>query len=150
MINEAIDRLTGIIIEYPDRFQSIPEAKFSFKPSPQKWSKKEILGHLIDSATNNHQRFIRAQFEEKPEIYYDEDMWVQYNYYNELSSKQLIHFWTAYNKQLVEIMKRIPVENLLRECKMRDGRYLTLDYLVNDYVVHLQHHLDQIFGSEDF
>ena len=150
MIDEAIDKLARIIIEYPDRFQSISEAKFSFRPSPRKWSKKEILGHLIDSATNNHQRFIRAQFEEKPEIYYDEDMWVQYNYYNELSSKQLIHFWTAYNKQLVEIMKRIPAENLLKECKMRDGRYLTLDYQVNDYVVHLQHHLDQIFGSEDF
>jgi len=150
MIDEAIDKLARIIIEYPDRFQSISEAKFSFRPSPRKWSKKEILGHLIDSATNNHQRFIRIQFEEKPEIYYDQDMWVYHNHYNDIPSKQLIHFWALYNLQLIEIMKRIPAENLLKECKMRDGRYLTLDYLVNDYVVHLQHHLDQIFGSEDF
>jgi len=150
MVDESIERTNQLISEYSELLNAISESEFSAKPSPGKWSKKEILGHLIDSATNNHQRFIRAQFEEKPEIYYDEDMWVQYNYYNELSSKQLIHFWTAYNKQLVEIMKRIPAENLLKECKMRDGRYLTLDYLVNDYVVHLQHHLDQIFGSEDF
>ena len=60
MIEEAIHKLTAIVIEYPARFQSIPEAQFSFKPSPKKWSKKEILGHLIDSATNNHHRFIRA------------------------------------------------------------------------------------------
>jgi len=144
MINEAINKLTAIVAEYPQRFQSIAEDKFSFKPSPQKWSKKEILGHLIDSATNNHQRFIRAQFEDKPEIYYDQDMWVQHNHYNDMPLNQLIHFWTAYNLQLIEVMKRIPVENLMLECKMRDGNYRTLDYLVNDYVVHLQHHLNQI------
>ena len=88
MIDEAIHKLTAIVAEYPDRFLRIPETKFSFKPSPQKWSKKEILGHLIDSATNNHHRFVRVQFEDKPAIYYDQDMWVYYNYYNELSSKQ--------------------------------------------------------------
>ena len=149
MIDEAIHKLTAIVAEYPDRFQRILETQFSFKPSPQKWSKKEILGHLIDSATNNHQRFVRVQFEDKPAIYYDQDMWVYYNHYNELSSKQLIHFWTAYNLQLIEVMKRIPGENLMRQCKMRDSDYLTLDYLMNDYVVHLQHHLYQIFSSEN-
>ena len=150
MIEEAIHKLTAIVIEYPARFQSIPEAQFSFKPSPKKWSKKEILGHLIDSATNNHQRFIRAQFENKPAIYYDQDLWVRYNHYHELSLEQLIHFWTVYNEQLIGLMKRIPVENLLLECKMRDGSYRTLDFLLNDYVVHLQHHLDQICDSKDF
>ena len=103
MINEAINKLTAIVAEYPERFQGIAEDKFSFKPSPEKWSKKEILGHLIDSATNNHQRFIRAQFEDKPEIYYDQDMWVQYNHYNDMPLSQLIHFWTAYNLQLIEL-----------------------------------------------
>ena len=148
MIHEAINLLGAIVTEYPGRFQSISETEFSLKPSPKKWSKKEILGHLIDSATNNHQRFVRVQFEDKPEISYDQDMWVDYNHYNELSLKQLIHFWTLYNLHLIEVMKKIPAENLLRECKMRDGKYLTLDYLVNDYVVHLQHHLDQICDSK--
>lgn len=145
MINEAIDKLAAIVIAYPERFQSIPAEKFSCKPSPQKWSKKEILGHLIDSATNNHQRFIRAQFEDRPEIYYDQDMWVQFNHYNDMPLNQLIHFWTVYNLQLIEVIKRIPVENLILECKMRDGNYLTLDYLVNDYVQHMEHHIRQIF-----
>lgn len=145
MIGDAIKKLTEYCIEFPELLKGISEIKFSIKPSPGKWSKKEILGHLIDSATNNHQRFIRVQFENRPAIFYDQDNWVAYNHYNELTAKQLIRFWTVYNKQLIEIIKRIPEENLLRECKMRDGKYVTLHFLINDYVTHLEHHISQIF-----
>ena len=145
MVNEAIKQLSEIIEEYSELLKSISDTKYSMKPSPEKWSKKEILGHLIDSATNNHQRFIRAQFENNPAIFYDQDMWVAHSHYNELPVKQLISFWKVYNKHLLEIIKRIPAENLMRECKMRDGKLVTLEYLVNDYVTHLQHHLKQIF-----
>lgn len=146
MIDQAIKRLTELTLELPELLKGISEIKFSIKPSPEKWSKKEILGHLIDSATNNHQRFIRVQFEKRPAIFYEQDNWVRYHYYNELPAKQLIRFWTAYNKQLIEIIKRIPEENLVLECKMRDGKFVTLDYLVNDYVTHLEHHINQIFN----
>lgn len=145
MIDAAIKKLTELTIELPELLKGISEMKFSAKPSPQKWSKKEILGHLIDSATNNHHRFIRVQFENKPAIFYDQDNWVHYSHYNELTAKQLVRFWTVYNKHLLEILKRIPAENLQRECKMRDGKYVTLEFLVNDYVTHLQHHINQIF-----
>jgi hypothetical protein len=145
MTEDAIKKLTDIIIELPELLKGMSELKSSAKPSPNKWSKKEILGHLIDSATNNHQRFIRVQFENRPSIFYDQDMWVLYNHYNELPAKQLIRFWTLYNKHLLEIIKRIPEENLLRECKMRDGKYVTLDFLINDYITHLEHHINQLF-----
>jgi hypothetical protein len=145
MVNEAIKQLSEIIEEYSELLKGISDTKYSMKPSPEKWSKKEILGHLIDSATNNHQRFIRAQFENNPAIFYDQDMWVAHSHYNELPVKQLIRFWKVYNKHLLEIIKRIPAENLMRECKMRDGNHVTLQFLVDDYVTHLQHHLKQIF-----
>jgi hypothetical protein len=145
MVDEAIKELNEIIEEYSELLKSVSDMKYSIKPSPDKWSKKEILGHLIDSATNNHQRFIRVQFENKPSIFYDQDKWVAHSHYNELPVKQLIRFWTLYNKQLLEIIKRIPAENLMRECKMRDGKQVTLELLVNDYITHLQHHLKQIF-----
>lgn len=145
MIDQAIKRVTELLLELPELLKGISEMKFSAKPSPGKWSKKEILGHLIDSATNNHHRFIRIQFENKPVIFYDQDNWVHYNHYNELPAKQLIRFWTAYNNHLIEIMKKIPQENLLRECKMRDGKLVTLEFLINDYVTHLEHHIKQIF-----
>jgi hypothetical protein len=145
MVNEAIKQLSEIIEEYSELLKGISDTKYSMKPSPEKWSKKEILGHLIDSATNNHQRFIRAQFENNPAIFYDQDMWVAHSHYNELPVKQLIRFWKVYNKHLLEIIKRIPAENLMRECKMRDGNHVTLQFLIDDYVTHLQHHLKQIF-----
>jgi hypothetical protein len=145
MVNEAIKQLSEIIEEYSELLKGNSDTKYSMKPSPEKWSKKEILGHLIDSATNNHQRFIRAQFENNPAIFYDQDMWVAHSHYNELPVKQLIRFWKVYNKHLLEIIKRIPAENLMRECKMRDGNHVTLQFLIDDYVTHLQHHLKQIF-----
>jgi hypothetical protein len=145
MVDESIKKMSEIIEEYSELLKSISDMKYSMKPSPEKWSKKEILGHLIDSATNNHQRFIRVQFENKPAIFYDQDLWVAHSHYNELPVKQLIRFWTVYNKHLLEIIKRIPAENLMRECKMRDGNHVTLQFLVDDYVTHLQHHLKQIF-----
>ena len=145
MVDEAIKKLIEIIEEYSELLKSVSDMKYSIKPSPEKWSRKEILGHLIDSATNNHQRFIRVQFENKPAIFYDQDMWVTHSHYNELPVKQLVRFWTLYNKQLLEIIKRIPAENLMRECKMKDGKLVTLEFLVNDYVTHLRHHLKEIF-----
>ena len=145
MIDDAIKKLIRITEEFPELLKSISEMKFSVKPAPNKWSKKEILGHLIDSAANNHQRFIRVQFEHRPLIAYDQNSWVTYNHYNELTAKQLIRFWFVYNKHLIEIIKRIPEENLERECKMKDGKVVTLDFLINDYVVHLEHHLNTLF-----
>jgi len=145
MIDDAIKKLTELTAEFSELLKSISELRFSIKPSSGKWSKKEILGHLIDSATNNHQRFIRAQFENKPTIFYDQDNWVHYNYYNELPARQLIRFWTIYNKHLIEVIKRIPEESLLNQCKMKNGKNVTLDFLINDYVAHLEHHLRQIF-----
>ena len=97
---------------------------------------------LIDSATNN-QRFIRAQFEHNPEIRYDQVKWNEFNFYREIDSAQIISFWTIYNKQLVEILKRLPSNNLDRQVKVGEA-LLTLQFLINDYVEHLEHHLKQI------
>jgi hypothetical protein len=143
MIDNAISRLTYIIEKVPSILAEIGEEKMSLKPLPNKWSKKEIIGHLIDSATNNHQRFVRGQFETLPEIRYEQDKWNEYGFYQQIDSKQIISFWTIYNKQLIEIIKRIPTENLKRQIKVGEN-LLTLDFLIADYVEHLEHHLKQV------
>jgi len=143
MIEKAISRLSFIIDKVPNILTQICEEKMSEKPSPNKWSKKEIIGHLIDSATNNHQRFVRGQFEDVPEIRYDQNKWNEYSFYQQIDSEQIISFWTIYNKQLIEIIKRIPTENLIREIKIGD-KYFTVEFLIDDYVEHLEHHLKQI------
>lgn len=139
-----IEKLEKLIALIPDLLFQINENEFGLKPSQDKWSKKEILGHLIDSATNNHHRFIRAQYEDKPMIVYEQTQWNKFNFYSDLESKQIIAFWTIYNEHLLEIMKRFEAENFLKECKSNDGKMYTIEFYMNDYVEHLEHHLQQI------
>ena len=143
MIEKALNRLEYIINLTPKMLTEISEENMSTKPSPTKWSKKEIIGHLIDSATNNHHRFVRGQFENIPEISYDQNNWNEFSFYNQIESKQIISFWTIYNKQIIEIIKRIPKENLEKQIKIGNN-ILTLEFLIIDYVEHLEHHLKQI------
>jgi len=143
MIEKAINRLNCIIDTAPKLLTEISEENMSAKPLADKWSKKEILGHLIDSATNNHQRFVRGQFEHNPEIRYDQNKWNEFSYYQKIDSSQIINFWTIYNRQLIEIIKRIPIENLTNQIRIGEN-LLTLEFIIIDYVDHLEHHLKKI------
>jgi hypothetical protein len=144
MIAEPTKRLQYLCDVIPVLLVNIPEEDLSRKPAPGKWSKKEILGHLIDSATNNHQRFVRAQFENIPTITYDQNNWNSCSHYNEISGKHLILFWAIYNRHLVELIKRIPPEHLTKECNTGYETNYTIEWLIDDYVRHLEHHLKQI------
>ena len=141
---DAANRLTFLTSLIPPKLRSIKEQEFNYKPAPGKWSKKEILGHVIDSATNNHQRFIRIQFEDKPIIYYDQDYWNNAAHYNQFDSRQLIDFWKDYNLFLIEIVKRIPEEKLSRTGLLKDKSSAPLFWYITDYVDHLEHHLRQL------
>lgn len=143
MINHSIQRLQWLTNTIPPLLSQISEADFAAKPLPNKWSKKEVLGHLIDSSTNNHQRFVRGQFEDMPAIQYDQNGWNEYSYYQEMDSRQLITFWTIYNQHLAAILQHIPAARLDRQVKVYEQPY-TLIFLINDYVAHLEHHLRQI------
>jgi hypothetical protein len=144
MTEKPIQRLQYLCTTIPPLLSKIKEDNFSSKPSSDKWSKKEILGHLIDSATNNHQRFVRVQFEHVPTISYDQIKWNSHTHYNQIDSKHLISFWAAYNLHLVELIKLIPKDNLTRECNIGRDTPVTLQWLIDDYVRHLEHHLKQI------
>jgi hypothetical protein len=124
--------------------KEIPENEFSLKPAPGKWSKKEILGHLIDSATNNHQRFVRAPFDNMPRIVYDQDNWNKHSYHQLAGQKDIIDFWEMYNRYLLFIIKHIPQEDQDKQCLTNDPVPNTLGWLIEDYVVHMEHHLKQI------
>ena len=142
-IENAINKLHYSIEKSPILLSEISEENMLIKKSPSKWSKKEILGHLVDSATNNHHRFIRGQFENNFEISYDQNKWNEFSFYQEIDSGQIINFWTIYNKQLLEIIKRIPTEKLKNQIRIED-KLVTLEFLIIDYVEHIEHHLKQI------
>jgi hypothetical protein len=123
-------------------------AQVSIKISPDKWSKKEILGHLIDSAANNHQRFVRAGYGASGAFPpYDQNEWVRLQHYNELDWKGLIALWTAYNRHLCNILERLPTGVLSSPCNIGKEEPAPLEFVIKDYLRHLRHHLDQIVGE---
>jgi hypothetical protein len=144
MIENTINSLRHLCDIIPPLLDKIPEENFSKKPAPEKWSKKEILGHLIDSASNNHQRFVRVQFEEMPRIAYNQNDWNRASRYNQMDKSHLINFWAIYNRHLVEIISRIPRNDLERELEIHEEKPVTLGFVINDYLVHLEHHLHQL------
>lgn len=144
IVIENLERLAYLCNAIPLLLAELSESELSYKPLVDKWSKKEILGHLVDSATCNHQRFVRAQFETLPTIVYDQNNWNSFSHYQLMDSKQLILFWGAYNRHLVELIRLMTPENLERRCITGGGEQHTIAWLFNDYVAHLEYHLQQI------
>lgn len=127
------------------RLKALDEAGARARPDPTKWSIEEIVGHLVDSASNNHQRFVRAQ-EVDPLVFprYEQDHWVRVQAYNELPWHDLVDLWSLYNRHLAEVIARIPQEKLSVECRIEPYPPVSLEYLAEDYLVHLKHHVEQI------
>lgn len=138
------------------RLQEIP-AGTSNQSADGEWSPKQILGHLIDSAANNHQRFVRGQFTDHLDFPgYEQEEWVSAQKYNDEPWPAVIDLWRAYNTHLLHVVSVIPQDVLTKE---RDKHGLdriafntverskpaTLEYLIRDYLDHLKHHLDQIW-----
>ncbi len=144
MLEPVLTRLAYLCDFIPGHLATIGEAEFAHRPAPDKWSKKEIIGHLLDSATNNHHRLVRAQFEDTPTITYDQIKWNSHGFYQQLATPQLIAFWAAYNRQLLALARHIPLANLQRCCYMGGVMPVSLADLLTDYVAHLEHHLRQV------
>ena len=149
-LKKVIDRLQEHINIVPSKFLKYSEDELRRKPSPNKWSKKELLGHLVDSAANNHHRFIKIQFMPSPLFVegYAQNDWVRIQNYNEKDTEQLVNLWRVYNEHILFIMQNTPDKNL--EIKLNAEQPFenadTLFFLMKDYVDHMDHHLKQIFG----
>ena len=115
------------------------------KSKPGSWSKKEILGHLIDSASNNHQRFVRgAQNAAIDFPVYKQDPWVEVQHYNEMNWSNLVELFYQYNYHLSRIIDFIPAESLNNLCNIGKESPVTLKFVIEDYLRHLNHHIEKI------
>ncbi len=150
MVNETIAGLKKNLKEVPEKFLSISADKLSRFPAPGKWSKKQILGHLCDSALNNYSRFIRAQFENEPMDIrrYEQDEWVEKNGYQSKTADELVLLWSALNSQILNIIALIPVDKMNVKCDIGNNDIKTLQWLIDDYLSHMNHHLQQIFDEK--
>jgi hypothetical protein len=137
--------LTKTVDDFVARFGTNDEAWASRKPAPDKWSAKEILGHLLDSAANNHQRFVRAQYlDDRQFPGYEQTQWVTLQHYNERTWSDLILFWRSFNHHLAHVMLHLSHADLQKECSVGSGTLETLEWIATDYVGHIQHHIKQI------
>jgi hypothetical protein len=150
------------IVSATARLRDIPEENSRRRSSPDGWAPIEILGHLIDSAANNHQRFVRAQFTDDLVFPgYEQEQWVSSQKYREESWSDVIQLWSAYNLHLVHAVSVIPEDVLTKSRSphtldqiafvlVDKNEPATLEYLIRDYLVHLRHHLDEIFNQANF
>ena len=145
-MKEIATHLNEIVNASSEQMKKLSAQDWEFRKAPEKWSRKEILGHMIDSAANNHQRFVRAQYGDKTPISYDGNKWVSVEKHHDAPTGNLIGLWAFYNLHLAHIISNIPKEkyNVLFNADAAEPK--TLEWLVQDYIHHLVHHLKQILS----
>lgn len=127
------------------QLQKITDAEASVKPRPEKWSPKEIMGHLIDSACNNQQKFVRTM--QQPHLNfvgYKQDDWVVLQKYNDANWLEIINIWVAYNRQIAHIIETVDPSVLRHTISIEGSEPFTLQFIMTDYAEHLKHHLRQV------
>jgi hypothetical protein len=137
-IRDTIDNLLNADID---------SIHWDYKPLPEKWSKKEIIGHLIDSAMVNLQRFVRCTFEENFKLTYEQVEWVKAQQYQQAEIKELLTLWQSLNKQIIRVLKNYPAERLQAICDNSKTAVSlhNVEWLAQDYADHMKHHLKQIY-----
>jgi hypothetical protein len=157
-MSDLLKEFKAVIENAEQQLITIPDSLSQFREKEGKWCAKEMLGHLIDSAANNHHRFVLVQI--KNDIVfqdYDQEAWIKTQNYKGESWQNLIQLWKSYNLHLCHIISVIPEEKIIKELnkhsieklsfqKATHNKPITLEYMIRDYLSHMQHHLNQIFN----
>ncbi len=158
-MQDLLDDFSNTIETATNRLMSLSLEQSETPRAQGKWSPKEIVGHLIDSASNNHQRFVRAQLTEDLVFPgYEQEHWVRVQRYNEQDWHQLVQLWKQYNLHLLHVMSSADEASLQKPRTQHNldqiawktvpqQQPVTLEYFMRDYVAHMKHHLSQIFGG---
>jgi DinB family protein len=129
----------------PAELAGLSDATAALKPAPEKWSPKEELGHLLDSAANNHQRIVRTLLEDQPAMSgYEQQRWVQVHRYQQRDWRELIDLWAALNRQLLVAVASVTDSAWTRTCTIAGSEPMTLGFVIEDYLAHMSHHLAHI------
>jgi hypothetical protein len=148
-MKELGEQLLRVVETGEAKLRKINDAEAAKPALPGGWSRKQVLGHLIDSASNNHQRFVRAALQPSLDFpAYDQNGNVLLQAPQDADWLLLVSLWSAYNRYLAHIIARLPAAKLETICRIGSGEPVTLAFLAKDYLTHLLHHLEQI-GAAD-
>jgi DinB superfamily len=142
---QTLISLRALLQVVPGRLAKLSEAQANNEPTPSSWSPKEELGHLLDSAANNHQRIVRAQLQDAPVMAgYEQNRWVEIHAYQRRNWDELIKIWEALNLRLLAAAEAVPASAWSRTLTVAGSEPLTLHFVFDDYLVHMRHHLQHI------
>jgi len=144
------DDLLRVVETAEPRLRAFSELESAKPVLPGGWSRKQVIGHLVDSASNNHQRFVRAALQPSLEFpAYDQDGNARVQAFQEAGWSLLVSLWADYNRYLAHVIAHLPAAKLQTVCRIGSGSPVTLEFLARDYFRHLEHHLVQIGAAED-
>jgi hypothetical protein len=144
-MRQLSDRLARIVDAVEKELREVSEKDSQEAILPGKWSRKQILGHLIDSASNNHQRFVRAALQDSLEFPgYNQGDCVEVQAIAKADWQTLVALWASYNRYLAHVVAHLPAAKLEVPCRIGSNGPVTLEWLAQDYVRHLVHRLDQM------
>jgi hypothetical protein len=144
-MKELSEKLLRTVQSAEDKLRHISESDSSAPVLKGGWSRKQVLGHLIDSAANNHQRFVRAALQGILEFpRYDQDGFVRVQAVENVHWPLLVSLWADYNLYLAHVIAHLPADKLEARCRIGENEPVTLRFLAEDYLTHLLHHLGQI------
>jgi hypothetical protein len=144
-MQDSILKFEKLLNENASYFPTIDSSVLEEK-SPGKWSKKEVIGHLVDSAIHNLVRFTEIHYLEKPYHHrpYNQTDLVNLNQYQTKDINELTQLWFSLNQQIMQIMKSVSEEALDYKIILSDNSVIDLRFMMTDYVEHLEHHINQI------
>ena len=109
---------------------------------------KQILGHLIDSASNNHQRMVRLQYSKDllffPDYRQDNDLWIALQDYQHTDWSNLIQLWKFYNLHIIQVIQSVDKSKLDSYWCDFEGTIVTLKDMIEGYLDHLLLHVGEI------
>jgi hypothetical protein len=144
-MKELSETLVRVVGSAELNLRQVTEAESNQPVLKGGWSRKQVLGHLIDSASNNHQRFVRAALQPSLDFpRYDQDGFVRVQAVEGAPWPLLVALWTNYNLYLAHVIAHLPASQLKALCRIGEGESVTLSFLAEDYLTHLLHHLSQI------
>jgi len=144
-VKELSEKLISVVDAAEPKLRAIGAAESAKPVLHGGWSRNQVLGHLIDSASNNHQRFARASLQPSLEFpAYDQDGNIRIQVPQEADWALLISLWTSYNRYLAHIIARLAESKLETKVRIGSGEPTTLAFIANDYLTHMVHHLKQI------